>query len=1538
MFIKYSKLYLFKVQNLLITNQFILSIVSLLELLPIIYNMLLCGFYFSSYQLPPFFQNYIYYMSIYDIFRKHSFTKNNSYPFYFLLIIFILFLSYFIYRYVLLPKITKNLDKVNEILINIYEILVFRVFTIFFYEIIIHELITRKEIYYIIITVMLLFFVVAINFIHFNLNFIYLDLNSNREFKFDNHVLLICDCNFILIKMLICLANSTHEKYPNLFLFANCGLIGVNIFLFLQESFCLFYNKYQYMPVDLYLNIRIFVSYFMLIMQLIIIFSKYYDNYYFIYSIIESALFSGGITYGLIKYSQKKILNTENYVGMVLYLLKERKSKYINHIINGIINQHNALCNESICKVCKKIKNEEPITPEQLAAVIYKMYIKKTKLAFSTNLTFKEMYYLLDLYFAFISIHKNLIKIMLKYNQIKANVKNSTTAINDKLRLKSISRFSINFYINLDLLYHGITTYLLQNNDNQKLIYLIKTDKYNQEIKTFIKYLRNFLSLNLKSPQEIIKLAKRFADLTKTIDFDYLVSKDNKFNYPCLINSYIMEEIFNNNLNNLICIGDLIHSVDELLDFKYKENSLLLAMYDITYNKIIIKSTGKDLIHLKNKTFEKIFPPFLRKEGLIRLIKNLKQNRENYFEFYCFQKLTGTVDRFKMKFMGIPSLDFDCQSLYIACNYAIEKENYFIFEVKNYLIKDNKILVAISDSVSRLFRITQEHINNTHLNKTYLTFSQIFNAQTNTINFDSLQYYLRKKFGIKNVRFYNKENFIYSFKESVGKYEIYVLQENKSQLSINKTLKIQDDNIVRDSEQANNYNNIYMTQDGTFNFFEATHTGMSSSQLTYSAGTTFSKGMNSAKSEQTQKYKKFFVFTYILIIFNICILIVISLFLAIQLMNNVELEKTFIIIKNFNDFQSYFFHSALSVFSLTCNADYLTQEVCCNQFTEFCVNFSLEQGLTMNELMNDYLARELTYKSDLVISSLKTWERDRFLINSKELDEILAEEFTFCLVEEVNLKLSIVSIKLNFEDAIKRFINLVNLIPTFDNHLTSVIWTVTSNGYEDIDLTNVWLDKRPIYGVWLTEVQKHYYACLLNFQKYLLRMYSMADLLFKYYESKISSTRNQIMLFIILFIVLHLIMLIMSGIFIFKYKVLHMGFFVLIFLKTEDKEFKSYYQDKLKTLLILLDLYKKHPNELINHLNKLKLSEKQRMQYEGKPHLKEKQYERQITIQKDSNNNLVTYQTSFSLSVEEIIHVNFNNKQLHNIYNKAIIFGFLFKLTILFMGYIVVIIILYVVILSSIHNLSLMNKYIKYNYDSSNNIYLNLALIQIMSLTNQTDVQMDLYFGNNDSINNQANDGYVRRNLQKTSEILSEVEQMERKYSYFQPLSNVIHLNCETLYDEIHDPIINAMIKGYPNSNYVGLLAKYCYVYSNLRTYQDDKMTLNIITYKTSKVLDLFLDQTYETYQIITNCLLIYQIYTEILMIVRPIRRYLYKYIIEDVIKKILNNHSILMIIFLLINFIYEILILVSIKFGIIDKIIQSSKEIIVVAKAFECI
>ena len=1200
MFLEYSKLYLSKVQSLIITNQYILFIIFLLEFLPIIYNMFYCAFELSSYPTPLFYQNSIYYISIYDIFRKYSFSQNESYPFYILIIMSIFFLSYFIYKYFLLPKITLPFTTLNIIFINIYEIVLFRILSIFIYEIIMTELILERSAYYNIILLLLLFIVIITNFVHVNTNYIYIDIKTNNKFPLDSHVLIISELNYIFTKVMVCLANSARSKYNNLHLFANCVMVGLNMFLVFQEVCLLLYNKFEYMRVDLYLNVHSFVNKFILLMQILIIWEKYFDLYYFIYSLIQCILIALGITYYLIKASTLKLVNNDNYLGMVLYLLKERNNSNINKIMTELINKHKSLCYQIKCKLCKQIQKKQMLTPEKLAAFLYKTYIKDSKILFNETFEFKAIYYLVDLYISFISEKKTLIKIILKYDHIKTCIRNTTTKINDNLHLKTNNKFSSNFYLNLELLYHEIIELLLKNNDNQKLSYLIITDKISIEIKSFIKMLRNFIFLRLRSPQEITKLSKNFSKLNKTIDFDYLISKENKLNYPCLIYGYIMEEIFNDHLNPVVCIGDLIHSLDELLDYKYKEDSLILAMYDFNYNKIIIKSIGKDLIHLKNESFDKIFPVFIRQEGYLRLLKSLKQNTENYFEFYYLNKNRGTVDRFKMRFMGIPSLDFDCQSVYIACNYILEKDNFFIFEIMDYITKDNKVLVAVSESIANYLKLTHEHIMATHTNKTYLTFDHIFFSQNDTLNYDSIQYHLRKKFGIKNLKLVKKKNLVYFLKERIGQFEVYVLREKDLKSKTNKIVQLKEHTlIIQQTEEEIDYD-IALSQNEAINFFEATHTGMSSSQLTTSVLGSFGKGMNSVKNEQSEKYKKFFMFTYILIIFNIVILIVMSLFLVIQLKNNVELEQTFIIIKNFNDFQSNFYHAALSVFSLTCNSDYLTQMVCCNQFTEFCVNFSLEHGLTMNELMNDYLARELTYKSDLVIASLKTWERDRYYINSNELDEILAEDFVFCIIEEVDLKLSVVSIKLDFEDAIKRFINLVNLIPTFDNYLTSVIWTITSDGYENVDLTNIWLEKYPYYGVWLTEVQKHYYACLLNFQKYLLRMFSMADLLYKYYENKIQNNGYQILIFISLFILLHLVMLGMSVMFILQYKVLHMGFFVMIFMKTNDVDFKNYYDDKLTTLLLLLDLYKQNPNELINHLYKIKSNEKQRLQIEGK--------------------------------------------------------------------------------------------------------------------------------------------------------------------------------------------------------------------------------------------------------------------------------------------------------------------------------------------------
>ena len=82
------------------------------------------------------------------------------------------------------------------------------------------------------------------------------------------------------MKVMICLANSARSKYDKLHLFANCVMIGLNLFLAFQEVFLLLYNKFEYMRVDLYLNVHCFVNKFILLMQILIIWGKYFDFYF----------------------------------------------------------------------------------------------------------------------------------------------------------------------------------------------------------------------------------------------------------------------------------------------------------------------------------------------------------------------------------------------------------------------------------------------------------------------------------------------------------------------------------------------------------------------------------------------------------------------------------------------------------------------------------------------------------------------------------------------------------------------------------------------------------------------------------------------------------------------------------------------------------------------------------------------------------------------------------------------------------------------------------------------------------------------------------------------------------------------------------------------------------------------------------------------------------------------------------------------------------------------------------------------------------
>ena len=94
--------------------------------------------------------------------------------------------------------------------------------------------------------------------------------------------------------------------------------------------------------------------------------------------------------------------------------------------------------------------------------------------------------------------------------------------------------------------------------------------------------------------------------------------------------AYIMEEIFNDKIGKNTYVSELIHSFDDLLDYKYNDDNIILTLFDVLNSNLLIKQCSKQLIHLKGSNFSKIFPKFLCSEGNAKLLRALTQNEDNY--------------------------------------------------------------------------------------------------------------------------------------------------------------------------------------------------------------------------------------------------------------------------------------------------------------------------------------------------------------------------------------------------------------------------------------------------------------------------------------------------------------------------------------------------------------------------------------------------------------------------------------------------------------------------------------------------------------------------------------------------------------------------------------------------------------------------------------------------------------------------------------------------------------------------------------------
>ena len=1338
---------------------------------------------------------------------------------------------------------------------------------------------------------------------HQSTNYFFIDITSNKVPVLCSKFYQTQNNYLFLAKIILTLINNATEVITNTH-FLDWLLI---VFVILSLSYLLvqiLFDKTTYITNDIVILELLFFHILLSLLSLFIILAPQNDNI----SISFLILVGNGIIvtvffeYCLYIISINKIKEPTNPLGNLIFLMNE-KHKFPDKICLDIITKHKIMCQEKKCKFCHKItvysKENKQFSLLSLSKILFKDLIQDKPID-DENISY---YYLLDLYASSISKHKNLATLLIKYNKIKALLKlysmNGTGT--------SKITISENFKNNLNLVFQFIMDKISIGEENKNNSTLIQIDLMSQVIQKFIKKIKYLIKICDQTPLDYIFLAKQFTNLKKNIDINFLHSKDNKINYSCILYGFILEEIYNDSVSNTINITEHITSMDDILESRYNGDSFLLAAYDVLNSKIVIKQCGKELFDFNYQNIQSLFPSYLQKQGIALLMNKLRKTKDNMINYYFRNPIKDTVESIIMKYSILPLVDQSNQIVYIIMNYKIRKDSFLIFNTEQINSKSRNCLIGLSEKCTTLLKITPQMIQSSFENHTYLRKDDVLITDSKTINFKAIQNFHslnNKESGDSSPLQQRQLTLI--FKEKIDNIEIFKLKELVSSKKKTNSLN---ENVIekRESELSETPEDIEIP------FNKTVQTNITSSTFTNTSNSSYKRSIEMQNNNKEITYKNFFLYTYYLFSYNVLIIIVIIIFFVIEIINNNVLEKHFNIITNFYDFQNLFYLTSLSIFSLTCNSDFVEQIDCVNQFSIYSKTFSQEHNLTDKELMNVYVSRELSIKSDLIISTLQSWERDNGQLNSKQVRKKLNENFEFTGLEEVNTEIKTITINLNFEDAIKRFVNTVNLLTSMNEFLTSPVFIISIDENGGANLENIKKNKTPINGSFMNEAQRYYYTLLLNYQKYLLRLISIGDLLYEYYNQKVSSTSNQVLIFIILFITLHFIMGLFSSVFVMKFKSIHLNYYISSVEKLTDPQFISFYNEKLTHLDSLTYLYKENPNTLVKKI--LRQNQKELIRKAKKAQSTPKDEVIKVDTQTNSKLNLPL---------------------MNNIYNYKVVFVFYIKILLLFSTYLIICIIMYIILNQKISNLSLMNDYTKNNFDTTNSISINMGLVQLMSLSNQTDNMLYQYFSTDANASLNKDKGYVVENLQKTFSYISELNQMHKEITFFNAINKIIDVNCDTMYDTINDPYIDAMMEQFPESDYQKLLSTYCKTFPSLDTYKDNLMSIELVTYQVNKLLNLFVDRKYSTYAKINNSNLLYSIYTEYLLLIRPLRKRIYTYILDEVITLIISQYNMMMIVFIVFNFVYEAIIFLCIKFSVIDRLILYTKEIVVLAKALD--
>ena len=1156
----------------------------------------------------------------------------------YLLIVIILLLNYYLLNN---SKLKANIF--SKIMVNISELLFYRLLNIFIFD---YLFITTGI--YLYINIIITFIYILVLIFHFSKNYLALFFLNLIIYPYDSFSMII-DLHLLAIKIFLSLSSNIYnEKISQFFLMISL----IILFILLLYLSYLMIKKSYYLMINCNLNkIRystILGCCFIIIFILIIDIKEIYNIFYQVcfFNILIICLLLVCYFYNPYNYCKFDKDDNEENIFYYFFIFDRDKNKYL--LLEEIIENHLFGCNK--CNLCKKYNQINIMNKNEEIDLYYiisdgKNYIsnlfnkivreikKKGRKSFENN-----SYFLINLFYIY------------------------SLALNQK---------DFNLILNLELLFEII------NNEKTQVL-----EEYNICLKQ-IKYTNNFFIkankivnsfyeiFDEKNLQKKSRLFLKFADLLDSLKYKEIKSmksninnnNGNSSNIEGLPNcnnllticSIFYEELYNESISNSgVYIRDSPNILEDLINNNYKNGKQITLEINIQNFKVKIIRVGEYMNKYENYNLFDLFPSIVKKRQII-LMKKILLSPNNDLEKK--QKSKQSIKHKKQKIRKE-------EKQYLNFSFIIEeKEENNIFhrllKLKLSLILLNKINYIIY--LNGVYTIDKDIIltEKKKDEEVVLYFG----------NKEQINKYATKKFNNliikkdKNFKYIGNTKLIKDSNCFVGckTYTVYHLLSskdhfNKQVLYNNKNNILE--NIFHDDKNSNSKNNELLIFNDMTSQASSTTSSLSRNNLIYNSKT----NKKTQNNEDITKKFKIIKISLLLFLFLFLIFIIFQSIYLINSQKNLNKGHNFYLL--FLDYSNYYYTLFFSSLSLVCIANTTNSSDCLhfiNEISEVALSFkdtNIYEKI-VNEIQNDNYSNnnnnfdniedDDTSPYFINFTKLIFTQNEILYQNLKDkLQEIIQyltlfndNQFTFLLNENIshykinqiinedNIKLILKKENFTFYEFFLLMTSRFGIIVKDIENLIYPIYILNKTGEEIFN--NIYLKKK------LNSYQENIYLMILDYNKFTEQL----NLLILQIGMILDNLKEKFKKYIFLFINLNLLFFIVIIFALLGYICLYL---IIIFKILDDvyknlKEKlgnitkKDILRKKIDNLKLLLKFYENDINVTLNDLNTIYNDYRDKYNLKIKEESKSIKKEGSIKIEKNKNSimNLIKIFKKFEL-------------------------------------------------------------------------------------------------------------------------------------------------------------------------------------------------------------------------------------------------------------------------------------------------------------------